>query len=316
MCKCYLGTGQPCPVVGIGSPGVRVLDGEGQPIVDSSHRNARLHGLLVLSGLARLDILYQPVVVASVCVPDDVVQHHKLLELELEADSRVAVERFRLKLPQVEVCVLEVLYEALQGADLGWQAESVELPAHLGKMFVDNLLGFGLFPVDPEIVEGLRGQLDDFRIGHHVEAELLVHEAGPGLGHVALVGDEAGPTKAAGTADTVHPFGPLGVQTSVRLLVFRFIDADSFPICVLDEVAAAGALVDPDGVHPLVDGRLRLADDVGEGGIICKNKSQTLDMNTTTSSPTFHMITTTILIYFLPKSSFSQVQESYSFCSY
>ena len=180
------------------------------------------------------------------------------------------------------------------------------------------LRGNRFFSRDPEVGVSIRVRrlTTHLRFRHDVEVELGVDEAGAGLGHVALVGNEAGPTEAAGTADTVHPFGPLGVQTSVRLLVFRFIDADSFPICVLDEVAAAGALVDPDGVHALVDGRLRLADDVSEGGIVCKNNSQTLYMTTPTSSPTFHMITPTILIYFLPKSSFSQVQESYSFCSY
>ena len=245
-----------------------MLDWEGQTVVNSSNRYAGLHCILVLSSFARLDVLDQPVVVASVGVPDDVVQHDQLLELELEAVGSLAVQRFCLKLAEMEVSVFIVLHEALEGANLGRESQSVELPSDLREVFVDDLLGFGLLPVDPEIVKSLRGQLDHLRVGHDVEAELLVDETGPGLGHVPLVRYEAGPAEAAGTADPVHPLGPLGVQPAVRFLVFGFVDSDGLPLGVLHEVAPTGALVDPHRVHALVYGGLRLADQLGEGRIV------------------------------------------------
>ena len=63
-------------MVGVGSPGVWVLDREGEAVVDGRHGDARL-----LLPLLPLDVPQQPVVVASVRVSDDVVQHYQLLEL-------------------------------------------------------------------------------------------------------------------------------------------------------------------------------------------------------------------------------------------
>ena len=54
-----------------------MLDREGQAVVDGRHGDARL---LVLP-LLPLDVPQQPVVVATICVPDDVVQYYELLEL-------------------------------------------------------------------------------------------------------------------------------------------------------------------------------------------------------------------------------------------
>lgn len=59
----------------------------------------------------------------------------------------------------------------------------------------------------------------DFGLGDDVEAKFLVHNTGSCLGEIALVGDQAAATKATGTADFVHPLGPLGVELSVGFLV-------------------------------------------------------------------------------------------------
>ena len=109
-----------------------------------------------------------------------------------------------------------------------------------------------------------------FSFRHNVESDFAVDEAGAGLGHVALVGDEAGAPEAAGTAQPMHPFHPLGVEPPVGLLVLRLEHADDLPVGVLHEVAAAASLVDPLGVDPGLDGRLRLPDEVRELRIICK----------------------------------------------
>ena len=188
-----------------------MFDWKCEPVINSSYRYACFLCFDFVRSLARFDIVDQPVVVASVCVPDDVVQHHQLLELELKTGGGLTVQRLRLELPQMEVGVFVVLHETLEGTNLGRQSQSVELPTNLGEMFVDNFLGFGFLPVDPQIVEGLRGQLDNFGVRNNFEPQLLVHQTGSGLGHVALVGDQTGPPEAAGTTDPVHPFGPLGV---------------------------------------------------------------------------------------------------------
>ena len=73
----HLGAGEPGPVIWIGSPGVRMLDGEGEAVVDGRHGDA---GLLLLLHLP-LDVADEPVVVAPVRVADDVVQHHQFLKL-------------------------------------------------------------------------------------------------------------------------------------------------------------------------------------------------------------------------------------------
>ena len=78
----HLGTGQPGPMIWVCSPGVWMFDGEGQTVVNGSHGYARLLTDLLL--LSPLDILDQPVVIAPVRVPDDVVQHHQLLKLQLK----------------------------------------------------------------------------------------------------------------------------------------------------------------------------------------------------------------------------------------
>ena len=73
----HLGAGEPGPVIWIGSPGVRMLDREGEAVVDGRHGDARGLALLLL----RLEVLDQPVVVAAVRVADDVVKDNQLLKL-------------------------------------------------------------------------------------------------------------------------------------------------------------------------------------------------------------------------------------------
>ena len=81
-----------------------------------------------------------------------------------------------------------------------------------------------------------------FSFRHNVESDFAVDEAGAGLGHVALVGDEAGSAEAAGAAHFVHPLGPLGVEPAVRLLVLGLENSNDFAVHVLDKVAAAASL--------------------------------------------------------------------------
>ena len=69
----------------------------------------------------------------------------------------------------------------------------------------------------------------------------------------------------------MHPFGPFGVESPVWFFVFWFVHPDSLALGVLHEVTPTGALIDPDGIKPAVDGGLGLSDQLGEGGIICKS---------------------------------------------
>ena len=75
-------------------PRVRMLDRKSQPIVNCCHINwgvglRLLRALRVLLGRCSLlrppwlGVLDQPVVVAPVCVADDVVQHHQPFKLQL-----------------------------------------------------------------------------------------------------------------------------------------------------------------------------------------------------------------------------------------
>ena len=87
-CLCSnLRSRQPCPMIRIGPPWVWMLDRESQPIINCSHINGcvRLSFLWTLwvvlgrgslLGPPWLGVLDQPVIVASVCVADDVVQHN------------------------------------------------------------------------------------------------------------------------------------------------------------------------------------------------------------------------------------------------
>lgn len=52
------------------------------------------------------------------CVPDDVIQHHQPLELELELTVVVFRQRLGFKPPQPEIRIFITVYEELEGADL------------------------------------------------------------------------------------------------------------------------------------------------------------------------------------------------------
>ena len=66
----------------------------------------------------------------------------------------------------------------------------------------------------------------------------------------------------------MHPLGPLRIQSPVGLLVLWFEDADCFPLSVLDKVTSAGSLINPNGVHALINGILGSPNELCEGGII------------------------------------------------
>ena len=83
-----------------------------------------------------------------------------------------------------------------------------------------------------------------------------------------LVGNEAGAAKAAGTAHAMHPLGPLGIQSPIRLLILGLEHSNGLPLGVLDEVRPTGALIDPHRVHSLVNGVLSSANEVCEARII------------------------------------------------
>jgi len=59
-----------------------MFDGEGEPIVNSSHGYAWfLRDILFVPAFSPLYVLDQPIIVASVCIPDDVIKCNQLLEL-------------------------------------------------------------------------------------------------------------------------------------------------------------------------------------------------------------------------------------------
>ena len=105
-----LGRRQPCPMIRISPPWVWMLNRESQPIVYCRHINGCV-GLRLLWALwvvlgrcslfwsTRLRVLDQPVVVAPVCVADDVVQHHQPLKLQLyweKVNSKLMKGKFGL----------------------------------------------------------------------------------------------------------------------------------------------------------------------------------------------------------------------------
>lgn len=63
-------------------------------------------------------ILDEPVIIASVCVPDDVVQHDQSLKLKLEWSLQLRVDRLSLKLIQLHLSVSVTFHKSLEGANL------------------------------------------------------------------------------------------------------------------------------------------------------------------------------------------------------
>ena len=96
MHRSNLGSGQPSPVVRVSPPGVRVFDREGQAVVYGGHVEDGGKSLVLVLALD-LVVLDQPVIIAPVSVPDDVVQHDQPLELELEVPGCLGVQGLLLK---------------------------------------------------------------------------------------------------------------------------------------------------------------------------------------------------------------------------
>ena len=71
-----------------------------------------------VTGGHRSVVLDQPVVVAAVRVPDDVIEDDESFELELELARGRRRQRFSFETSEVEVCVLVVLNEDLERTDL------------------------------------------------------------------------------------------------------------------------------------------------------------------------------------------------------
>ena len=69
-------------------------------------------------------VLDEPVVVAPVRVPRDVVEHDELLELVQEIDGGLLGQRIRLESPQVHV---GVLYKVHQSSLIGFQINLAQL---------------------------------------------------------------------------------------------------------------------------------------------------------------------------------------------
>ena len=65
-------------------------------------------------------------------------------------------------------------------------------------------------------------------IGYNIKAELLIHKTRSCLGQVPLVRNQTASPKATRTTNLMHPFGPLWIQMSVWLLIFRFENTNFF----------------------------------------------------------------------------------------
>lgn len=131
----------------------------------------------------------------------------------------------------------------------------MEATSHFGHFLQSVLLPAGFGSIDSVIVERLTGQRHNLHthstlsslynsftprvsasdrwtppphlgLWDDTQAELLVDKRGGRLGEVALVGDEAAAAEAAGAAQLVEVFGPLGVQVTVRLLRLGLEHAD------------------------------------------------------------------------------------------
>jgi len=58
--------------------------------------------------------------------------------------------------------------------------------------------------------------------------EPQVNKTSASFGQVALVQNKAAATEATRTTHLLHPFGPLGIQLTVRLFILRLEHADRF----------------------------------------------------------------------------------------
>ena len=133
---------EPGPVVRVSPPGVRVLEGKCQAVVDGGdiyqgrrggrrrrpargrrdrvlevrrRRRGRGRRRFLSGGLLVPD---EPVVVAPVSIPDDVVQDDQVLEADSELGLEFRRRRLRLEPPQVVLGVLVTFHKGLQRTDL------------------------------------------------------------------------------------------------------------------------------------------------------------------------------------------------------
>ena len=75
---------QPSPVIWISPPRVRMLNRKCKTIVNSSNFNACRSSLFVIRSCFGFLVVDEPVIVASVSVPDDVIKNHQPLKLLLK----------------------------------------------------------------------------------------------------------------------------------------------------------------------------------------------------------------------------------------
>lgn len=174
----------------------------------------------------RLLILDQPVVIAAIRVPNDIVQHNESLELQLKTGHQRRRQRILFEASQPKVRILEAVDKHLERADFRRQTHPIEFRARI--VVLDGFLDFRLLPIESRIVERFGDESDDARFGDDIESQLLVDKAGARLGQIALVGDETGATETTRTAQFVHPFHPLGIEATVGFFVFRLEHGDGF----------------------------------------------------------------------------------------
>lgn len=92
-------------------------------------------------------------------------------------------------------------------------------------------------------MKSLTSQVNNLRLGHHVQPQFGIYQTSSCLRHVSLIGDQTRPAKATRATQSVHPFGPFWVQSAVGLFVFGLEDADDFAIGVFHEITTAASLI-------------------------------------------------------------------------
>ena len=66
----------------------------------------------------------------------------------------------------------------------------------------------------------------------------------------------------------MHPFCPLGVQSTIRFLIFRFEHTNSLALGIFNKITSTGSLTYSGRVHSSIYCCLSFYYQVGEGGII------------------------------------------------
>lgn len=128
------------------SPFVWMFEWKGESIVDG--RNLHF-GNFTLSRFG----LDQPIIIAAICVANDIVEHYQLFKLKLKVGQHLLVQSVDLGFLQPQISILVARDIFLQRPNLRRESNSIEMFTNFWKTFVHVLFRSRLGSIDCVVVE-------------------------------------------------------------------------------------------------------------------------------------------------------------------